>query len=178
MDRLKKDMMTKLESVAAEFRKASHAQMSATTQRTIRENVNLSAQVMQLSEKAADLSKENDLLQGRNTDQRRRIEMLENEQSQMVRRNTYRLKVIYQSLTLIMDSWITLRMSSGHQRAEREVQKSGGPTCRIESVLQREEKLSKQDQGFGICHRRSQQETWLFYRDYQGEGGFHHGYQS
>ena len=38
-DRLKKDMMNKLESVAAEFRKASHAQMSATTQRTIRENM-------------------------------------------------------------------------------------------------------------------------------------------
>ena len=32
-------MMAKLESVASEFRKASHAQMSATTQRTIRENV-------------------------------------------------------------------------------------------------------------------------------------------
>ena len=40
-----KDMLAKLESVASEFRKASHAQMSATTQRTIRENVSLSAQV-------------------------------------------------------------------------------------------------------------------------------------
>ena len=86
-------MMAKLESVAAEFRKASHAQMSATTQRTIRENVNLSAQVMQLSEKAAELAQENDTLQARNTEQRRCVEMLENEQSQMVKMNTYRLKV-------------------------------------------------------------------------------------
>ena len=53
----------KLEAVAAEFRKASHAQMSATTQRTIRENVNVTAQVMQLSEKAAELSYDNDNLQ-------------------------------------------------------------------------------------------------------------------
>lgn len=37
--------MTKLESVAAEFRKAARAQMSATTQRTLRENVNVTAQV-------------------------------------------------------------------------------------------------------------------------------------
>ena len=44
-DRLKRDMMIKLESVAAEFRKAANAQMSATTQRTIRENVSVSAQV-------------------------------------------------------------------------------------------------------------------------------------
>ena len=40
-------MMIKLESVAAEFRKAANAQMSATTQRTIRENVSVSAQVCQ-----------------------------------------------------------------------------------------------------------------------------------
>lgn len=59
---MKKDMMAKLESVAAEFRKASHAQMSATTQRTIRENVNVSAQVHQLSEKAAELAVENDTI--------------------------------------------------------------------------------------------------------------------
>ena len=64
-DRLKKEMMSKLEAVAAEFRKASHAQMSATTQRTIRENVNVTAQVMQLSEKAAELSYDNDNLQVR-----------------------------------------------------------------------------------------------------------------
>ena len=44
-DRLKRDMMSKLESVAAEFRKAANAQMSATTQRTIRENINISSQV-------------------------------------------------------------------------------------------------------------------------------------
>ena len=44
-DRLKREMMNKLENVASEFRKAANAQMSATTQRTIRENVSVSAQV-------------------------------------------------------------------------------------------------------------------------------------
>ena len=47
-DRLKRDMMIKLENVAADFRKAANAQMSATTQRTIRENVSVSAQVCQI----------------------------------------------------------------------------------------------------------------------------------
>ena len=37
--------MSKLESVASDFRAASHAQMAATTQRTIRENVAVSSQV-------------------------------------------------------------------------------------------------------------------------------------
>ncbi len=89
-DRLKKDMMAKLESVAAEFRKASHAQMSATTQRTIRENVSVSAQVNQLSDKVSQLSEENASLQEKNAEQNRRIRMLENEENKLVKRNAYR----------------------------------------------------------------------------------------
>lgn len=97
-DRLKRDMMVKLESVAAEFRKAANAQMSATTQRTIRENVNVSAQVQQLSEKASDLAAENEGLKMKNVERQRKIEMLEDEQKKLVKRNAYRLKVI-QDLT-------------------------------------------------------------------------------
>ena len=83
--------MQKLDSVAAEFRKASHAQMSATTQRTIRENVSVSAQVMQLSEKVKELTADNDHLEEQNQEQKRRIAMLELEESKLVKRNTYRL---------------------------------------------------------------------------------------
>ena len=93
-DRLKRDMMSKLESVAAEFRKAANAQMSATTQRTIRENINISSQVQQLSEKAADLASDNESLKIKNTERQRRIEILEDENQRLVKRNAYRLKVI------------------------------------------------------------------------------------
>ena len=41
-------MMERVENVASEFRKASHAQMAATTQRTIRENVNISRYIQQI----------------------------------------------------------------------------------------------------------------------------------
>jgi hypothetical protein len=37
-DRLKKEMMERVENVAAEFRKVAHSQMAVTTQRTIRQN--------------------------------------------------------------------------------------------------------------------------------------------
>jgi len=49
---------------------------------------------MQLSEKSSELAEENDKLFDKNKEQRRRIEMLENEQSELVRRNAHRLKVI------------------------------------------------------------------------------------
>ena len=93
-DRLKRDMMSKLESVAAEFRKAANAQMSATTQRTIRENINISSQVQQLSEKAADLASDNESLKIKNTEKQRKIELLDDETKRLVKRNAYRLKVI------------------------------------------------------------------------------------
>ena len=93
-DRLKKDMMMKLESVASEFRKASHAQMSATTQRTIRENVNLSAQVVQLSDKVAELSRKTEKMNNEIWNQKQEIGLLNKEKEKLVKRNTYRLKII------------------------------------------------------------------------------------
>ena len=80
--------MERVENVAGEFRKAAHSQMAATTQRTIRqlspkykywtntninthtgqiqilnrENVNISQQLAQLTEKATNLTSENDKL--------------------------------------------------------------------------------------------------------------------
>ncbi len=49
---------------------------------------------MQLSEKSSELAEENDRLFEKNKEQRRRIDMLETEQSELVRRNAHRLKVI------------------------------------------------------------------------------------
>ena len=83
-------MMQKLESVAAEFRKASHAQMSATTQRTIRENVSISAEVTILSEKLSELTIENDALFEKNRDQQKVLTSLEEEQANLLHKNAYR----------------------------------------------------------------------------------------
>ena len=43
----------------------------------------------QLSEKASDLAEENTVLRGKNTDKRRKINMLEDEQQRLVKRNAY-----------------------------------------------------------------------------------------
>ncbi len=88
--RLKRDMMTKLESVAAEFRAASHGQMAATTQRTIRENVSISAQNAQLSEQLSEVTAENKRLSKANADLARKIEILEDEQRRLIRGNVYK----------------------------------------------------------------------------------------
>ena len=85
-------MMSKLENVASEFRKVSTAQMSATAQRTVRENVSLSSHVTMLSEKVNTLSKENGDVREKCRKQEAKISMMEQEQSVMVRKNAHRFQ--------------------------------------------------------------------------------------
>jgi len=54
-DRLKKEMILRVNEVAAEFRKVSNKQMSETTKRNIRENLSLNMQLGKMSEKTRDL---------------------------------------------------------------------------------------------------------------------------
>ena len=49
--RLKKEMILRVNQVAAEFRKVSNKQMAETTKRTIRENVSINAQLAKMSDK-------------------------------------------------------------------------------------------------------------------------------
>ena len=97
--------MERVEHVAGEFRKAAHSQMAATTQRTIRliqqyfwgetiflfrENVNISSQLAQLTEKATSLTAENDKLAVREMTNKTKVSLLEAEIEKLSRRNAYR----------------------------------------------------------------------------------------
>ena len=62
IDRLKKEMVMRVNQVAAEFRKVSNKQMAETTKRTIRENVSINAQLAKMSDKTMELIQENDEL--------------------------------------------------------------------------------------------------------------------
>jgi hypothetical protein len=66
--------------------------MSATTQRTLRENVNVTAQVLQLSDKSCELAEENDRLYDKNREQIRKIELLEAEQVSIFFKSPFRTK--------------------------------------------------------------------------------------
>ena len=58
--------------------------------RTIRENVSVSAQAAVLSEKISELSEANLKLEEKKREQRRKIQMMEEEQKKLTERNAYR----------------------------------------------------------------------------------------
>ncbi|CAG5115506.1 unnamed protein product [Candidula unifasciata] len=93
-DRLKKEMILRVNQVAAEFRKVSNKQMAETTKRTIRENVSINAQLAKMSDKTIELIQENDDLREKGRQHQQQIEILEANEKEMSRKNSNNAKLI------------------------------------------------------------------------------------
>jgi len=93
-DRLKKEMILRVNEVAAEFRKVSNKQMSETTKRNIRENLSLNMQLGKMSEKTRDLIQENDTLKETEKELKIQIQILEATQKDIAKKNNGNLKVL------------------------------------------------------------------------------------
>ena len=77
----------KVNCVAAEFRKVSDIQMAETTKRAIRENVSVNQQMNNMSEKTMELVKENERLKRSERELRRNMDVLEDTNKYMARKN-------------------------------------------------------------------------------------------
>lgn len=93
-DRLKKEMILRVNQVAAEFRKVSNKQMAETTKRTIRENVSINAQLAKMSDKTMELIQENDELKNKEKKQKQQIELLEVNEKELAKKNHSSQKII------------------------------------------------------------------------------------
>uniref|UniRef100_A0A8C5F1N7 Cilia- and flagella-associated protein 157 n=1 Tax=Gopherus evgoodei TaxID=1825980 RepID=A0A8C5F1N7_9SAUR len=94
-DRLKKEMMQRVNMVAAEFRKVSNSQMAETTKRTIRENVAINVQLAKMSDRSYDLIQENDMLKEAQAEMQKQLEMLEHNEKQMAKNSLGNQKMIW-----------------------------------------------------------------------------------
>jgi len=86
-------MVNRVNQVASEFRKVSNKQMAETTKRTIRDNVSITAQLDKMSDKTTELIAENDELKKKNKEQRQKIEMLEDNEKEIIKKNHSNQKV-------------------------------------------------------------------------------------
>ncbi|KAJ8300128.1 hypothetical protein KUTeg_021647 [Tegillarca granosa] len=93
-DRLKKEMIARVNEVAGEFRKVSNKQMAETTKRTIRENVSLATQIKKTSDKNMEIIQENDKYKEELKKQKQQIEMLEATEKEMAKKNYSNQKLI------------------------------------------------------------------------------------
>lgn len=86
-------MVNRVNQVASEFRKVSNKQMAETTKRTIRDNVSITAQLDKMSDKTTELIAENDDMRKKNKEQRQKIEMLEENEKEILKKNHSNQKV-------------------------------------------------------------------------------------
>ncbi|XP_038638130.1 cilia- and flagella-associated protein 157 [Scyliorhinus canicula] len=93
-DRLKKEMVSRVNAVAAEFRRISKKQVAETTKRAIRENASISNQLGKVSEKSVKIIKANDQLKLETKNQKRTVQLLEESQRELAKKNLSNLKVI------------------------------------------------------------------------------------
>jgi len=82
-----KEMVVKVNCVAAEFRKVSDIQMAETTKRAIRENVSVNQQMNTMSEKTMELLKENERLRKSERELRRGMDVLEDTNKYLARKS-------------------------------------------------------------------------------------------
>ncbi len=86
-------MVTKVSSVASEFRKVSDLQMADTTKRTIQENISITQQLHRMADKTAEMIRENEKLKEREKQLTLRLEMIEAIERNMTRKNVSNQKV-------------------------------------------------------------------------------------
>ncbi|XP_035682673.1 cilia- and flagella-associated protein 157-like [Branchiostoma floridae] len=93
-DRLKKEMVLKVNQVAAEFRKVSNKQMADTTKRTIRENASINSQLTKMSDKTMDMLQEIDELRAKEKEHRQKKQLLETNEKELAKKIHSSQKVI------------------------------------------------------------------------------------
>ncbi|XP_055255055.1 cilia- and flagella-associated protein 157 isoform X2 [Moschus berezovskii] len=93
-DRLRKEIIQRVNMVATEFHKVATSQMWDTTKRAITENNAVTLQLAKITRQGTQLLAENEQLRGHQNDLCKQLELLENSQKLMARNNLGHQKVI------------------------------------------------------------------------------------
>ncbi|KAF5928911.1 hypothetical protein HPG69_002685, partial [Diceros bicornis minor] len=93
-DRLKKEIIQRVNLVASEFRKVATSQMWDTTKRAITENSAVTLQLSKISQQGLQLLQENEQLKGTQDKLCKQLALLENTQKLMARHSRGRQKII------------------------------------------------------------------------------------
>lgn len=91
---MKKEMVAKVNSVAAEFRKVSDLQMAETTKRAIRENVAISSQLNKMSDRTMEIMRENEAAKLKEKELKQEREILEAQVKELTKANINNQRVM------------------------------------------------------------------------------------
>ncbi|XP_044515632.1 cilia- and flagella-associated protein 157-like [Gracilinanus agilis] len=93
-ERLRKDIINRMNSVATEFRKFSTSQMAETTKRAIRENMMVALDLAKINSRNLEQLKENGQLKESKLELCKQLELLEKNEKNMVKNSLSHMKMI------------------------------------------------------------------------------------
>lgn len=93
-NRMKREMLQKLNEAVANFRRVADQQMAETTKRAIRENIAITTQIRKMSSKLIELVAENDVLTGKVNASAIETGLLVESEKDLVKKNIANQKVI------------------------------------------------------------------------------------
>ncbi|KAF7240989.1 hypothetical protein EYD10_12424 [Varanus komodoensis] len=163
-ERLKKEMLHRVNAVAAEFRKVSNSQMAETTKRTIRENVTISLQLTKITEQSLQLIQENDRLKEAHTRTLKQLDLLEQNERRMAKTSVSNQKLIWmlttkcKELQAQVDEHLQVKRVLAQTQKTNEVLEQQNQALREELSAQKDELARKmaqeQDRGKSLQDER------------------------
>ncbi|XP_026994223.1 cilia- and flagella-associated protein 157 isoform X8 [Tachysurus fulvidraco] len=136
--RLKKEMQQHVAAVATEFRKVSDKKMPETTKRAIHENILVTTQLRQISDRSKELMVENDALMAREKQLKREIEIMEPLLNEMTRKSLSNQKVVQQLTVKCRQMSAELEEYARHKQEHQKLLNN-------HSILQKEHDVLRQE---------------------------------
>uniref|UniRef100_A0A8C5RE81 Cilia- and flagella-associated protein 157 n=1 Tax=Laticauda laticaudata TaxID=8630 RepID=A0A8C5RE81_LATLA len=164
-ERMKKDMLHRVNAVAAEFRKVANNQMAETTKRTIRENVAISLQLTKVTEQSLQLIQENDRLKEGHANAIKQLQLLEQNEKKMVTNSLSHQKIIWMLTEKCKELEAQLEEHLKMQSLLAKAQKSNGSLFQQNLLLREElsmlkeelsQKLAKEHDQLKLLHSEQQ----------------------
>lgn len=93
-DRLKKEMFVRVNQLVAEFQEVTDKQMGETTKRMIRENLSITSKMAKMSDKTMTMIEENDALKAKEKTLLSKLNILEHNEKELIKKNLSTQKVI------------------------------------------------------------------------------------
>ncbi|XP_063000660.1 cilia- and flagella-associated protein 157 [Elgaria multicarinata webbii] len=168
-ERLKKEMLHRVNAVAAEFRKVSNNQMAETTKRTVRENVTISVQLTKITEQSLQLIQENDRLKEALAEARKHLALLEQNEKRMAKTSVSNQKMIWmltgkcKELQQQVDEYVRMKVVMDHTQEANELLEQQNLALREELSMQKDKLACKmteeQDQAKALEDEQQQRRT-------------------
>ncbi|XP_077162265.1 cilia- and flagella-associated protein 157 isoform X2 [Paroedura picta] len=155
-ERLKKEMLHRVNVVASEFRKVSNSQMAETTKRAIRENAIISLQLTKITDQSLQLMQENDQLKEACAELTKQLDVLEHNEKTLTKNSLSNQKLIKMLTNKNKELQAQVDKCAHQQKAMTELKRAQEALEKEVGMLKAEKQKQKEEMKRKLTDQQSQ----------------------